>query len=206
MDPSICIILAYYSSLQNQSLPSTSLEESINEKDKELKQALSEYTENNKTMQKSKFLSEEFIQIIHKCLETDPLNENLLKSVIKYGYPLPVSVAPKIIDIINHWIISEKINDSGISLQVLDINNNNKHSKEYGNGEIKISVHPFNDQLFICQSDFYFNAGISASDAATSDNTLKAYFYEGIIEQLKFLKSKFPKQGESFREILLQNF
>uniref|UniRef100_A0AC35GU98 Uncharacterized protein n=1 Tax=Panagrolaimus sp. PS1159 TaxID=55785 RepID=A0AC35GU98_9BILA len=205
ISPTISIISSYYSSLKDEQLPPSSSDAYFDHHDKDLKQALADYNQTNQSKKRSEFLTKDFLETIHQCLQVKPLNIDLLKTIIKYGYPLPISVSQKIAKTIHEYLLKSKIYSAGISLEVFDeaISDKKLICQKYGEGKARLNLRPLSGHLFICQADYHSYIGML--DASEVDDTEKAYFYERLLGFLKHLKKHFPKQGDSLREILLKN-
>ena len=101
-------ILAYIHSLRNVNLPSSESELDFTLHDKSLKQALTEYNSANQSKQKTQFLMTELHSIIHKVIAFGDVNNNILKTAVKFGYPLPLSAAKIIAIAIDNFLTKSK--------------------------------------------------------------------------------------------------
>lgn len=97
-----------------------------------------------------------------------------------------------------------QIYSSGIDLEIKDEENSAVilHHK-IGDGKAKVCMRNFNGAVFICQSDYRASLGMSDQMSQETDN---AFFYEAFVSKMKYLREKFPKQAETLRAGLLEEF
>lgn len=203
IEPSISVILNYISSSRNSNMPPSEAQLSFNNEDKSLKQALLEYKSTNQSKRKTQFLMNELHSIIHEALTISDVNQSklILKTAIRYGYPLPISAAKIIATAMNTFLASSKIYQSGITLEIRDGAGQVTVQHQIGSGKAKLNMQHFHGSIFLCQNDYHIYAGMSNQTTEQGDD---AFLYEAFVEHMIDSRSKFPKQAETLREGILK--
>lgn len=202
IEPTISIILNFITSLRDENLPPSEVEMKFNQEDKSLKQALIEYKSNNEIKRKAQFLVTELYSIIQNTIDLGDLNKNksILKTIIKYGYPIPLSTVETVATAFNKFLFESGIYKSGIFLQVRDDKDRLLVEVKIGEAKGKIMMCQSSKFVFLCRADYFAYAGITNQMSETVDN---AFFYEAFVGFMKN-QSKFPKGAETLREGLLK--
>jgi hypothetical protein len=201
----ISIVLEYIVSLRNPNESLFEVQLEFLQEDKQLKQALLDYNCSNILMGKTQFLIEELHVLTSNLVDigSDMQKHELIRHSIKYGYPLPLSAVKKVADAFNCYLKRSKIYSSGLELIITDDKKNIALSYKIEEGKAKIFMRHFNGLVFLCQADYRRSLGIADKMSEEVDN---AFYYEAFIAHLKHLKKNFPKQAESLRAGLLQEF
>jgi hypothetical protein len=204
----ISVILNYIASMRNANMGPSEAQFEFVQEDKQLKQALLDYAHSNKSKRKTQFLIGELHKLTSELIEL-PSSDNrmkleLIKHSIKYGYPLPMSAAKPVADAFDRFLKKSKIYSAGLTLIISDDTEQNVAlSYKIGDGKAKMHMRHFNGSVFICQADYRASIGMSDQMNEEVDN---AFFYEAFIARMKMYKSNFPKQAETLRAGLLEQF
>ncbi|CAF1664350.1 unnamed protein product [Rotaria magnacalcarata] len=202
IEKTISVILSYIAGLRDANMPPSEAEISFNQEDKSLKLALVEYKSSNQSKRKAQFLMTELHSIISKNVDIC-INKDIIKTAIKYGYPLPLSSATLIVTVMDRFLTESKIYSAGINLIITDHENHDLVKFKTKDGKAKLQMRHFNGSVFLCQSDYRACIGMSDQMYEEVD---EAFFYEAFIGYMKNLHSKFPRQAETLREGILKEF
>jgi hypothetical protein len=203
IDKTIAIVLGYIASLRDTNMAQSEAQLNFTQEDKSLKQALLEYSSSNQLQQKTQFLMGELHFVTRTLIDCGDINEHkkIIKNSIRYGYPLPISSASIIILAFHNFLNRSKVYSGGIEVEITDDNNNAVAKHKVDEGKAKFAIQHFNGLIFVCQSDYRASIGMSDKIYDEVDN---AFFYEGFILKMKYLKNHFPKKAETLREGLLK--
>ena len=201
VERTISVILGYIASVQDANLPPSEAEVEFKNEDKSLKEALSEYNSNNQSKRKNQFLTTELHVIIQQIINNDQLNKGVIKTAIKYGYPLPISVAKIVATTIDNYLTKNEFDKSGILLEISDDNENVLvRYLTKTDACAKIRMRQLNGIVFFCQADY--NRYVGMSDQAIEE-VKNIFIYEALVGCLKDLRSELPRQAETLREGIL---
>lgn len=178
----------------------------FDQQNKQLKQSLEDYNHFSENIKLSVFMDKEFAETMSYCYEQKPFHIQPLKNLIKWGYPLPLSSIPVVIEVISNWLTQINLYDGGITLEVYgeDVNRI-LISQKFGRGETSIFLRPMNGTLFVCEADYLAYADISGAVSDSKYKYIKGFIYECLINVNENFFQIFPKYGESVREILLEH-
>ena len=200
VERTISVILDYIASVQDANHPPSEAEVEFKNEDKSLKEALTEYNSNNQSKRKTQFLTSELHVIIQQVINSDQLNTSIIKTAIKYGYPLPLSATKTVAAAIDIYLTKKEFYKSGVLLEITDDNKNvlvRYSTKEAG---AKIRMQQFNGTVFFCQADY--NSYVGMSDQ-TIEEVKNVFVYEALVGYLKKLRELLPRQAETLREAIL---
>ena len=202
VEKTIAVLLDYTASVRDaNNEPPSEAQLNFTQEDKQLKQALLNYRVSNQLKQKAYFLEAELHSISKELLNGANKNIELVKHVIKYGYPIPLTKASMIADIFDRFLIKSNIYGAGIELTIEDDQKNIVLKKKIKDGKAKLILKHFNGSVFLCQADHRASIGMSSDKPSEEYN---AYFYEAFVSKMSFLKEKFPKKAETLRDGLLK--
>lgn len=202
VEPTISIVLSYITSLRDANMPPSEAQLSFIQEDKNLKQALVEYKLSNQSKSKTQFLMMELYSIIHQVIKIDDFDQTriVLKTAVKYGYPIPLSVVRIMLAAMHRFITKTDIYKAGILLTISDDQKRTVVQLKTADGKAKMEMRHIDGVVFLCRNDYCAYKGILNQTNEEIDN---AFFYEAFIGYMKNLHSKFPKQAETLREGIL---
>lgn len=198
IEPSINIILNYLSSVREINVPPSATQLAFNEEDKSLKQALIEYKSSNESKRKTQFLMSELYTIIQQAVDCTITNRDvdIMKCAIRYGYPIPISAARFLINLIDAFLTHKNIYSAGIELKIVDDSQNLLFKYQIKDGKARMQLKQFDGFIFLCQTDYRNYASIANQ---TIDEVENIFCYEAFVGHMKHLRKNFPKQAETLR-------
>jgi hypothetical protein len=205
----VSVVFAYMASMRNKNLDPSSIQLEYNQEDKRIKQTIMECSATDESKCKSQYLTGELHRITVSLISNSIIlgiemqqTRTLVSHAIKYGYPLPLSSAKLLVEILDGFLKRSNIYSGGIDLSISagDENNLTVVTCKIGDGKAKVNMRHFGGSVFICQLDYRASIGMSNRMHSEVDN---AFVYEALVYYLKHIRTKFPKQAESLREGLL---